>query len=151
MMLDLWKPWTNGTHALPSLWSDDLPEVLASLEQPFVFGNLRAGVPAADITETDEAVTLTLDLPGHDPQQVQVFAEGQTLTIRSERRQERLGKRGAFQRRERSFGAFSRSFDLGDQVEVSKAEAKLENGVLTVTLPKREEVKPKTIEVKVHR
>ena len=149
MMLDIWKPWANGARSLPSLVSDDLADAVAHFEQPFFFGNLSSSVPAADITETEDAVSITMDLPGHDPKQVQVSAEGETLTIRSERRREQAGKKGLFQSHERSYGVFARTFNLGDRVDASKAEAKLENGVLTVTLPKREEVKPKTIEVKV--
>jgi HSP20 family protein len=105
--------------------------------------------PPADIVETQGAIEVTVDLPGHDPKSLEVKLENRVLTIQSERKQERRAEQDGVLRAERSFGQFARSFELPDTVDAAKVEAKLENGVLTVTLPKREETKPRSIAVKV--
>lgn len=105
--------------------------------------------PPADVVETQTAIEVTVDLPGHDPKSLEVKLENGVLTIQSERKQVARGEGDGVLRAERSFGQFVRSFELPDTVDPQKVEAKLENGVLTVTLPKREETKPRTISVKV--
>jgi HSP20 family protein len=105
--------------------------------------------PPADVVETQTAIEVTVDLPGHDAKSLDVKLENGVLTIQSERKQERRTEGDGVLRAERSFGQFARSFELPDTVDAGKVEAKFENGVLTVTLPKREETKPRTISVKV--
>ncbi len=105
--------------------------------------------PPADIVETQNAIEVKVDLPGHDPKSVQVNLENGVLTIQSERQQEKRDEQDGVLRAERSFGAFARSFELPDTVNPDKVEARFEHGVLTVTLPKREETKPRSISVKV--
>jgi len=112
-------------------------------------GNFKSFAPPADIVETQAAIEVTVDLPGHDPKSVEVKLENGVLTIQSERKQERRAEGDGLLRSERSFGQFVRSFELPDTVDAQKVEAKFEHGVLTVTLPKREETKPRTISVKV--
>ncbi|HYV45903.1 MAG TPA: Hsp20/alpha crystallin family protein [Myxococcaceae bacterium] len=114
-------------------------------------GNVKAATfaPPADIVETQAAIEVTVDLPGHDPKSLDVKLENGILTIQSERKQERRGEQDDVLRAERSFGQFVRSFELPDTVDPEKVAAKLEHGVLTVTLPKREETKPRSIAVKV--
>lgn len=117
-------------------------------------GNWKAAAattfaPPADVVETQGAIEVTVDLPGHDPKSVEVKLEKGVLTIQSERKQERRAEGDGVLRAERSFGQFVRSFELPDTVDPQKVEAKFEHGVLTVTLPKREETKPRTISVKV--
>ena len=86
---------------------------------------------------------------GLTQEEIKVNVENSTLTIAGERRLEGEDNREGYQRIERSYGTFSRSFALPDIVDVVGIEAKMDKGVLTVTLPKREEVKPKQIEVHV--
>jgi HSP20 family protein len=105
--------------------------------------------PPADVVETQAAIEVTVDLPGHDPKSLDVKLENGILTIQSERQQERRGEQDGVLRAERSFGQFVRSFELPDTVDPEKVAAKLEHGVLTVTLQKREETKPRSIAVKV--
>jgi len=115
-------------------------------------GNAAAAAtfaPPADVLETQNAIQVKVDLPGHDPKSVQVKLEDGILTIQSERKQERREQQECVLRSERVFGAFTRSFSLPDVVDAQKVEAAFDNGVLTVTLPKREETKPRTINVKV--
>ena len=92
---------------------------------------------------------LLIDLPGHDPKAVQVKLENDTLTVRSERRRPQEDRTFGYVRAERVHGAFERAFVLPRSVDATKCEAKFENGVLTLTLPKREEAKPRSIAIKV--
>lgn len=108
-----------------------------------------AAVPAADVVETAEGLQVKVDLPGHDASSIEVKLEEGVLTIRSERRLEKAAEGETVLRRERVSGAFSRSFGLPTTVDPSRVEAKFEHGVLTVTLPRREEARPRVIEVKV--
>jgi HSP20 family protein len=105
--------------------------------------------PAADVIETADEIEVKMDLPGHDPNSLQVKLEGNTLTVQSERKQQTDERGQGFHRAERSYGMFSRSFVLPRSVDAQRGEAKYAHGVLTVTLPKREDAKPKTITIKV--
>jgi HSP20 family protein len=109
----------------------------------------RELVPPADIYETAEGITLHVDLPGHDPKSIEVKVENDTLSLKSERKVERSDKEGA-RRLERSFGVYARSFVLPRTVDASRVEARYDNGVLTLTLPRREEARPRVVEVKVN-
>jgi HSP20 family protein len=102
----------------------------------------------ADIVETENSIQVKVDLPGHSAKDIQVKLEGDTLTIQSERKQEKEAKGENYLRTERSYGLFSRSFVLPATVDGSKPEARYANGVLTVTLPKSEAARPRVIEVK---
>lgn len=103
--------------------------------------------PAADIYETDNDLVLQTDLPGIDPKQIDVRVENNVLTIRGERRFEPKVERENFHRVERSYGAFSRSFTLATAVDSEKIQAHYKNGVLSITLPKVEQAKPKRIQI----
>lgn len=110
----------------------------------------RALAPPADVVETQDAYEVLLDLPGMTPEAIDVKLENDTLTITAERTRPKTTDKTAFVRGERDWGKFQRVFVLGDEVDGSKPEAKYEHGVLTVRLPKREEKKPKTVQVKVN-
>lgn len=101
--------------------------------------------------ETEDAVQVKVDLPGHDPESIKVKLDGDTLTIQSERKQEEKHEGKGYRRIERSYGSYARSFVLGRGLDASATQARYENGVLTVTVPKKEEAKPKSIEVKVQK
>jgi HSP20 family protein len=108
----------------------------------------RELAPATDIYETESGVTLQVDLPGHDPKAIDVKVEKGVLTLRSERKVDASAKESA-RRLERGFGVYTRSFKLPDTVDASKVEARYESGVLTLTIPRKEDSKPRVIEVKV--
>jgi HSP20 family protein len=102
-----------------------------------------------DIKETEKAIELHADLPGFEREQVKVEIEGGVLRISGERNRETVQDTGAFHRAERVFGKFVRHFTLPETVDAEKAQAEFKNGVLTLTLPKREASKSKQIEIKI--
>jgi len=103
---------------------------------------------AVDLYEKDDALVLKASLPGLKPEDVDISITGDTLTIKGEIKAEEETARDNYHYRERRYGAFARSLTLPVSVNADQAEATFENGVLTLTLPKAEEVKPKHIEVK---
>ena len=98
--------------------------------------------PAVDIYEQGSDIVLKAELPGVDPKNVDVRLENNTLTLRGERRLDNEVKRESYHRIERSYGAFSRSFTLPSVVDQASIKAEFKEGVLRVTMPKREESKP---------
>lgn len=105
--------------------------------------------PAVDIEETPEEFVLRVDLPGVAPKDVKVSLQGDTLTIRGERRQEGPAKGANQHRLERAHGTFERSFTLGTPVGSDKVKAQYRDGVLEVHVPKAEESRLREIEVQV--
>ena len=103
--------------------------------------------PAADIFETENDLVLEADLPGIDPKQIDVRVENNVLTIRGERAFAPKTDRENFHRVERSYGTFTRSFSLSTAVDSEKIRAAYKNGVLTITLPKAQQAKPRRIEI----
>lgn len=103
---------------------------------------------AVDMYETDDSVIVKTAVPGIKPEELDVSVTGDTLTIKGETRAEEEIKEENYIRRERRYGAFSRSLALPVSVVADKAAADFENGMLTLTLPKAEEVKPRAIKVK---
>ncbi|HEX2027857.1 MAG TPA: Hsp20/alpha crystallin family protein [Nitriliruptorales bacterium] len=104
--------------------------------------------PPLDVEETDEHFVLHVELPGMDPQDVDITLEESVLTISGERRFYRETDSEGFRRVERRFGRFHRAVRLPDRVTGEKVEAHYKDGVLTITVPKAEEAKPRRIEVR---
>jgi HSP20 family protein len=100
-----------------------------------------------DMYETDDEVVVEATVPGVKPEEIDVKVAGNILTIRGERKEEKKEERTSYVYRERSYGSFHRSVTLPTEVDVDKAKAEFEHGVLTLTLPKSETVKPKSIKV----
>ena len=147
-MLNRWNPFEVGNGAVVA---GPLMRDFDQLFQELAGQATRKGVefaPATDIYETASGVTLQVDLPGHDPKAIEVKVEKGVLTLRSERKADPAAKDSA-RRLERGFGVFTRSFKLPDTVDTTHVEARYENGVLTLTMPRKEESKPRVIEVKV--
>jgi HSP20 family protein len=111
--------------------------------------SLSTWAPACDIYESDDAIIVKADLPEVKRENISVSFENNTLTIRGERKFEEETKRENYHRVERSYGEFIRSFALPAFVDAAKINAEFKDGVLRVTLPKREEAKPKQVEIKV--
>ena len=113
--------------------------------------NLRDGgwsAPAVDMYQTDDEVVVKVALPGFKADEVQINVTGDVLTLRGELKREQEEKDKAWHIREHRWGSFERSVALPTQVKADRANADFENGILTITLPKAEEVKPKMISVK---
>jgi HSP20 family protein len=109
---------------------------------------LAAAELAIDVYETKDDVLVKAALPGVKPEQVEVSITGDTLTIRGETKEENEVKEADYLRKERRFGSFCRSVVLPSGIKADKADATFENGVLTLRVPKAEEVKTKSIKVK---
>jgi len=104
--------------------------------------------PAIDMYQTDNDVVVKASLPGIKAEEVQINVTGDILTLKGEVKQEEDRNARAWHIRQQRFGSFERSVVLPTDVKSDKAEAVFENGILTVTLPKADEVKPKTINIK---
>jgi HSP20 family protein len=103
--------------------------------------------PRTNVTETQESLTITAELPGLEAKDVDVAISGDMLTIKGEKKQEKEEKDEHHHLMECSYGSFSRMVRLPAPVAADKIKASVKNGVLTVTLPKTEEAKPKAIPV----
>jgi HSP20 family protein len=108
-----------------------------------------SAMPLADVLETDKAIEIQLDLPGVAPERIDVKLDGNQLSISAERAEEKDEGNKAWSRRERAWGHFSRTFTLPTTLDGTTPEATYRHGVLTVTLPKREEMQPRSLKVKV--
>jgi HSP20 family protein len=104
--------------------------------------------PAVDILEGDREVVMKVELPGMEPKDVTIALENDVLTLKGERRAEAELKKENYHRMERSFGAFSRSFALPATLDRDRVTAEFKNGLLTITLLKKQSVKPRTIEIR---
>ncbi|HEY5975925.1 MAG TPA: Hsp20/alpha crystallin family protein [Geobacteraceae bacterium] len=112
---------------------------------------LREGVwqPPVDIYEDEDSVVIQAEVPDIDQKDIEVKIEDNTLTLRGERKHNREVKKENYHRVERYYGQFQRSFALPHTIDQEKVRANCDKGVLTITLPKREETKPKQINVEV--
>ena len=111
---------------------------------------LRDGwsAPAIDMYQTDDEIVVKASLPGVKADEVQINITGEILTIKGETKQVEEKKDKAWHMREQRWGTFERAIALPTEVTADKAKAEFENGILTITLPKAEEVKPKIINIK---
>lgn len=108
-----------------------------------------AWAPPVDIYETDENLVLQAELPGVDPKEVEIRVEDNTLYLKGERHSEKEVKEENYHRIERAYGSFSRTFPLPSSVDPEKVKAEYKDGLLTLTMAKREEAKPKTIKIHI--
>ncbi|MBV8902931.1 MAG: Hsp20/alpha crystallin family protein [Acidobacteriia bacterium] len=132
---------------------DDFPAGLRvfqdSLSRLFSEPASRPWSPAVDVYENGNELVLKADLPEIDPKNVGIQLENGTLTLKGERKFEEQKKSQAYHRIERGYGTFVRAFTLPETVDAEKVKADYKNGVLTVTLPKKEVAKPKTVNIEV--
>ncbi len=104
-------------------------------------------MPSVDILEKDGNLILRAELPGMSEKQIELKLEGNTLTLKGERKMEKEDDKTNYHRVESFYGTFTRSFRLPDTVDSQKISADYKNGVLTITLPQRPEVRPREIPV----
>ena len=105
--------------------------------------------PAVNILEKEEGIVITADLPGLKAEDVEVTVDNGVLTVKGERTFAEAAEGETYHRIERCYGSFERSFSIPNSVDPKKIEARFVNGELTVTLPKRDESKPRSVKVKV--
>ena len=104
--------------------------------------------PSVDIYENKDSIVLEAELPGMKPEDVNISIENNVLTVHGERKFEKKDEKDNFHRVERSYGSFTRSFTLPPTVSSENVDAVFENGILRLTMAKREEAKPRRIEIK---
>ena len=112
-------------------------------------GEMSTFNPKVNIVEKDDSISLTFELPGLDKSQIKVLVKDKMLTVSGERKFETEEKATGYIRTEIASGSFSRSFNLPDTIEQDSVNADYKNGLLHVTLAKKEESKPKEIEVQI--
>lgn len=155
MSLIRWNPTRELTNWASDLWN--MQREMNRLFDNFFRGGvqddgsfgLSSWMPAVDIAEHDNEFVVKVELPGVSKDDVKVTLESNILTIRGEKKQDRETKNENYHRLERTYGSFQRSFTLPSSVRNDKIEAVYKDGILTITLPKAEEAKPKLIDVKV--
>lgn len=109
---------------------------------------LAGGYPAMNAWANADGVIITAELPGIDPDDLEIAVQNNTLTLSGQRGQEALDEEITYHRRERGSGQFQRTFQLPFEVEADEVEASYTNGVLSITLPRAESDKPKKIQVR---
>lgn len=134
---------------------EDLGELTRSLQDAFApffseGASARPWTPPVDIAETENELVLKADVPELKPEDLEVNYENGTLTLRGKREFEKKDNGKGYHRIERSYGAFTRAFSLPETVDPEKLTADYKNGVLTVTIAKKEIAKPKAVKVNVH-
>ena len=134
----------NGLFSLPR----EIDRMMEESLGPWGRGeNLRQWFPVTDISETPESLTLRLEVPGLTRDQIKITVENNTLSVRGEKVQETSSEDESFHRTERSFGAFERSFALPPYADTDQVKASLNDGVLAISLPRREEAKAREISI----
>lgn len=151
MTLVRWTPFQNvGTiqQRMNRIFEEAVTGHQASEED---WGLGGSWAPAVDIFERDGSIVLTAELPGVDPKDVDIRVENNVLSLRGERKFDSETKREDYHRVERAYGSFIRSFTLPNVVDTEKIKADYKDGVLKVTLPQKEEAKPKQISISIGR
>jgi HSP20 family protein len=120
------------------------PSLFRSYEPGWLLGGRRGELtPAVDVAEDDKAVTLTAELPGMKEEDVEVVLRDGMLTVKGEKKSEREEKEENYHLTERRYGAFERTFRLPETADADKIKAAIDDGVLTVTIPKKAEARAK--------
>ena len=144
--INRWEQPFRGATTLQEQINRVLGDVLGRTGEE---SNLTPWAPEVDIYETENELVVKADLPDVNPQDLDIRVENNILTIRGERKFDSKVNEDNYLRIERSYGLFSRSFSLANSVKSEAIKADYQNGVLTLSIPKREEAKPKQIRVNV--
>jgi len=126
-----------------------LNDVFANSDWQYRDSAVSSWVPPVDVLEQEDGIRILAELPGVKPEDVKISLEGNVLTIHGTKQQVAEERTERVHRYERSYGAFERTFTLPATVDAAHIKAGYENGVLTITLPKVEQAKPRQIEVQV--
>jgi HSP20 family protein len=148
---------TPGSVMWPSLnrWASLRDDLDTLLELPFLTGGARqtqlfnGWSPALDLYQNNDNVVAVIELPGMRKEDIEISLHDGTLTIAGERKSQSVDNGESAERTERFTGKFRRSITLPTRVDANKVNATYKDGILTITLPKAEEAKPKQIQVNV--
>ncbi len=146
MSITRYSPFVDFENSFPSglrLFQD-------SVNRMFAEPSARPWVPPVDIQETENELIVKADVPDVEMKDIDVRLENGTLTLRGERKFEAKKNEGGWHRVERSYGSFERAFAVPDTVNAEAVKADYKNGVLTITMPKKEIAKPRQIKVQVN-
>jgi len=130
-----WQEFERLQHEMNRLFSAARPQV-------------SPGFPAINVWTNQDGAVLTAELPGVNPEDIDISAVGETLTLVGSRQPELLKENERYHRRERGYGKFTRTFQLPFPVETDKVEASFNKGILYINLPRAEADKPRKISVK---
>ena len=148
MSLIRWNPRRTGQDLSPI--DSDLNRIFEGFFAPVTFRQDWASLtPPVDVEETPDAYLFRADLPGVNAKDVKITVNGDTLTVRGERKREEQKSEGSLYRTERLYGAFERTFTLGTPVRTDQVKAAYRDGVLEIRVPKADEARAREIEVQV--
>ncbi len=144
--LAVWRPIQELKKEMDRIWQEFfgksyLPEKWESIEW----------IPAIDVSETNDAVIVKIDVPGVKPEDMEISLVDNVLVIKGEKKKEEEEKKENYYRMERYYGSFMRSIQLPCEVDENKIEASYKDGVLKVVLPKKPEEKKKVIKINVEK
>lgn len=141
MTLTKYNPFDLDEFTGMKSFADTMNRLFADVNRPWA--------PPVDILETENDVVLKADLPDVKIEDIDIRLENGTLTLKGERKFEKDENSKGYHRIERGYGSFARAFTLPDTLEGDNVKADYKNGVLTISLPKKEVAKPKTVKVEV--
>lgn len=142
------REMTNFSRAMDRVFDRFMDESLFDMPTLWQRGNGQANSLALDVAEQDDKFVVKASVPGINPEEIEVTFTDGLLTIKGETKEDHEVKEENYHLRERHYGSFMRRIALPTNIDAEKIDATNENGVLTLTLPKAEEVKPRRIEVK---
>ena len=145
MSVTRWEPFRDFVtlrQAMDRLFED------AMVNTSHTWDGARGGHLPLDIYTTKDSIVIRASVPGVAPDDVEITVEGSTVNIRGESKPEKAEDGATWLVQEHRYGAFARTIDLAMPVQADKADAKFENGILTLTIPKAEEIRPRIIKVK---
>ncbi len=142
------REMTNLSRAMDRMFDRFMDEPLLNLPTQWQRGNGRGNPLALDVVEQDDKFLVKASVPGINPEDIEITFTDGVLTIKGETKEDHEVKEENYHLRERRYGSFMRRIALPTNIDADNIDATNENGVLTLTLPKAEEVKPRRIEVK---
>ncbi|KRT66044.1 MAG: Heat shock protein Hsp20 [Candidatus Dadabacteria bacterium CSP1-2] len=145
-VLDPWKDFGSLQERINRMFDDTIRTLYPTDGEELEKGTWA---PAVDIYETNDSFVVSADLPGLNKDEIQIDLKDNTLTLKGEKKFEEKVSKDNYIRVERAYGSFVRSFTLPQNVDPEKIKAKYKEGVLEITIPKKEEAKPKQIKVEL--
>lgn len=145
-LFDPWKDFGSLQERINRMFDDTIRTLYPTDGEELEKGTWA---PAVDIYETNDSFVVSADLPGLNKDEIQIDLKDNTLTLKGEKKFEEKVSKDNYIRVERAYGSFVRSFTLPQNVDPEKIKAKYKEGVLKVTIPKKEEAKPKQIKVEL--